>query len=306
MGVADAQADVKLYDLVDIADPSALLAEVHLLVEAIHPDFDFGFMDRIYADAERLFQGEYPGYRSSTTMYHNLQHTVEVFLCSARLLHGAAQEGKTVNARLTELTLASSLLHDVGLIQEETDLEGTGAKYTVGHEQRSIAFMKDYFRKSGRPGFDIHDATKMIDCTCLGVDTAKIAFGGEATKFCAQILGTGDLLAQMADREYLEKLVLLYLEFEEAGLPYDSPRDLLEKTHGFYDMMRGRMDGPLGGVRRFLKAHFAARWDVKEDLYEKSIQANMNYLYLVLEEEQDNYLNKLKRGGIVQRIEPLL
>lgn len=306
MGVADAHADVKLYDLIDVKNPSVLLVEIHHLVETLHPDFDFGFVDRVFADAGRLFQGEYPGYRSSTTMYHNLQHTLEVFLCAARLLHGAARHGVTVSARMTELTLASALMHDVGLIQEESDLEGTGAKYTVGHEQRSIAFLKHYFQKLGRPGFDIHAAAKMIECTCLGVDSAKIAFGDDPTRFCAQILATGDLLAQMADREYLEKLILLYLEFEEAGLPYESPRDLLEKTHGFYEMMCRRMDGPLGGVRRFLEAHFDTRWGVKQDLYEKSIQANMNYLYLVLEEEPENYLNKLKRGGIVQRIEPLL
>ncbi|BBD06838.1 HD domain-containing protein [Desulfovibrio ferrophilus] len=306
MGIADTHADVKLYDLVDVTSPSVLLAEVHTIVETMYPGFDFSFLDKAFADSKRLFRGKYPGYRSSTTMYHNLQHTVEVFLCCARLLHGAAQDNITVNARMMELTLVSSLLHDVGLIQEENDMEGTGAKYTVGHEQRSIAFMKDYFHEAGRPGFDIHDASKMIECTCLGVDATNIAYSDDTTRFCAQILATADLLAQMADREYLEKLMLLYLEFEEAGLPYASPRDLLEKTHGFYAMMVGRMDGPLGGVRRFSLAHFTSKWDVQEDLYDKSIQANMAYLYLVLEEEQDNYLNKLKRGGIVQKIEPLL
>lgn len=306
MGVADAQADVKLYDLVDVTDPSALLEEVHIIVESMYQDFDFDFVDQAYADADRLFQGGYPGYRSSTTMYHNLQHTLEVFLCTARLIHGASREGRDITPRMTELTLVSSLLHDVGLIQEENDLDGTGAKYTVGHEKRSIAFMQEYFQKHDRPGFDIHDASRMIESTCLGLKADEIAYGDRDTRFCAQILATADLLAQMGDREYLEKLLLLYLEFEEAGLPYDSPRDLLEKTHGFYQMMVNRMDGPLGGVRSLARAHFLARWAIDEDLYEKSIQANMSYLYLVLEEDQEGYLEKLKRGGIVQRIVPLL
>jgi len=306
MGVADAQADVKLYDLIDVTVPSVLLNEVHVIVDSLYQGFDHGFVDHAFADAERLFRGEYPGYRSSTTMYHNLQHTLEVFLCVARLIHGAAQEGHAINSRLAELTLVSSLLHDVGLIQEENDLDGTGAKYTVGHEKRSVAFMRDYFQKMGRPGFDIHDVSRMIESTCLGIKADDIDYGEEDTRFCAQILATADLLAQMADREYLEKLLLLYLEFEEAGLPYSSPRDLLEKTHGFYTMMEARMDGPLGGVRRFAGAHFRTRWGVDEDLYDKSIQANMSYLYLVLEEDQDGYLEKLKRGGIVQRIVPLL
>ena len=93
---------------------------------------------------------------------------------------------------------------------------------------------------------------------------------------------------------------------EEAGLPYESPHDLLEKTHGFYDMMISRMDGPLGAMRKFAGPHFSSRWDIQEDLYEKSIQANMSYLYMILDEGRDHYFDKLKRGGIVQKIEPLL
>ncbi|WP_461209222.1 HD domain-containing protein [Desulfocurvus sp. DL9XJH121] len=306
METAHAPGDVKLYDLVDVTDPAALLNEVHITLEMMLPGFDSGFMDAAFADTIRLFKGEFPGFRSSTTRYHNLQHTLEVFLCAARLLHGAFASGIRISPRLAEMTLVSALFHDTGLIQEEDDLEGTGAKYTVGHENRSVAFLKDYFHKADRPGFDIHDASRMIEATCLGLDAEEIPYGGDQTRFCAQVLATADLLAQMADREYLEKLLLLYLEFAEAGLPYESPHDLLEKTHGFYDMMASRMDGPLGGIRKFAAAHFSARWDIPEDLYDKSIEANMSYLYQVIDTGRDRYFDKLKRGGIVQRIVPLL
>lgn len=306
MSTATAREDIKLYDLFDVRNLGALLNEVHVITDMAFPGFDFGFTDAVFADVARLFKGEYPGFRSSTTKYHNLQHTVEVFLAASRLMHGASLSGVALSPRHWELTLVSSLFHDVGLIQEEDDLEGTGAKFTVGHENRSVAFMKDYFREAGRPGFDIHDASRMIECTCLGLDAEAIPYGGDQTRTCAQILATADLLAQMADREYLEKLLLLYLEFAEAGLPYESPHDLLEKTHGFYEMMNSRMDGPLGGIRRHALAHFVARWDIHEDLYDKSIQANMQYLYTVLEQGRERYFDKLKRGGIVERIEPLL
>lgn len=303
---AQAKEDVKLYDLLDVRDPDALLKEVHVVAGLMFPGFDTNFMDAAFEDTMRLFDGEFPGFRSSTTKYHNLQHTLEVFLCTARLLHGAWTTGQKTSARLVEITLVSALFHDAGLIQEEDDLDGTGAKYTVGHEHRSVAFLKEYFRNAGRPGFDIHDASRMIECTCLGLDAEEIPYGADSTRFCAQILATADLLAQMADREYLEKLLLLYLEFAEAGLPYESPHDLLEKTHGFSDMMARRMDGPLGGRRIYARPHFSRRWGVDEDLYDKSIQANMSYLYAVIAQGRDQYFEKLKRGGIVERIAPLL
>lgn len=166
--------------------------------------------------------------------------------------------------------------------------------------------MKTYFREAKRPAMDITDAARIIECTCLGLAADKLDFDSDQARTCGQILATADLLAQMADREYLEKLLLLYLEFAEAGLPYESPHDLLEKTHGFHDMMNNRMDGPLAGMRQYALPHFIHRWDIHEDLYDKSIQANMSYLYTVLEQGRDHYFDKLKRGGIVKKIEPLL
>lgn len=300
-------SDVKLHDLVDCKDPNAALGESLHIASSLHEGFDPTFLTTVFGDVVRLFRGDFPGYRHSTTMYHDLQHTAQVLLCTARLLHGATHSraqtnGWHLSARTIELTLVAALLHDVGLIQEEGDEEGTGAKFTIGHEKRSVQFLKHYLRTHGHPEEDVVYAARMIDATCLGVKADAIDYVGSENEFGAHILATADLLAQMADREYLEKLLLLYLEFEEAGLPYDSPYDLLSKTHGFYELMENRMDGALGGVRRYSRPHFRTRWDIDRDLYADSIQANMEYLYEVLEETPETYLEKLKRGGIVHKV----
>jgi hypothetical protein len=118
-----------------------------------------------------------------------------------------------------------------------------------------------------------------------------------------QVLAAADLLAQMADREYLEKLLLLFLEFQEAGLPYESMFDLLQRTHGFYAMATDRQERILGGVYKYMAPHFAARWDLPRDMYSEAIAQNMVYLKDVLKLGPDNYMSKLKRGGIVQRLQ---
>ncbi|MEW5773430.1 MAG: HD domain-containing protein [Thermodesulfobacteriota bacterium] len=295
-------ATVKLADFVDTSDPQCVLAEVKATARLAHPDLDLKILAAALEDAERLFAGRYPGYRRSNTKYHDLKHTLEVMLATARLLHGAHAAGRRVSPRTMRLGLLAALFHDVGLIQTEDDTVGTGAKYTIGHEKRSVNFVERYLREHAFPEDEIRDIGNIIAGTNLSQKFHEIAFGQDELLLAGQIVAAADLLAQMADREYLEKLLLLYLEFQEAGLPYDSMFDLLQRTHGFYAMATDRQERILGGVYALMAPHFAARWDLPRDLYSESIAQNMSYLKDVLELGPENYMSKLKRGGIVQRL----
>ena len=295
-------ATVKLSDFVDTSDPQAVLNEVKATARMSYPDMEFKFMNSALEDAVKLFGGLYPGYRRSNTKYHDLKHTMEVLLATVRLLHGARAAGRNVSLRTMRLGLLSALFHDVGLIQTDEDTVGTGAKYTIGHEKRSVNFVENYLREHGYPEDEIHDIALAISGTNLGQKFHEIPFDREEMVLAGQILAAADLLAQMADREYLEKLLLLFLEFQEAGLPYESMFDLLQRTHGFYAMATDRQERILGGVYKFMAPHFAARWDLPRDMYSESIAQNMEYLKVVLELGPDNYMSKLKRGGIVQRL----
>ena len=294
----------KLSDLVDTNDPDSVIREVRHIVSLAYVDFDFVFLGQAAADTVRMFNGDYPGYIGCNTPYHDLRHTMDVSLASARLLHGAFVQGEGLGARTVELTLVGALFHDTGLIQAEDDLDGTGAKYTMGHEDRSVAFVKDYFLKKGKTSKDVRDCGHMILCTQLGRNIGEIPFQSPEIETGGKIMATADLLGQMADREYLEKLFLLYEEFQEAGLPYESVYDLLEKTHGFYSMAKGRFSSTLGGVRAYMAAHFRDRWDLDLDLYEYAMAGNMEYLRKVLQEgDRKSYLKKLQRGGIALKVD---
>ena len=125
----------KLADLIRQNSPEAVFDEAEAVLKMIPFDID-GPVSSVLKTVVDLFQGNFSGYRSCNTEYHDLQHTLDTFLAMVRLVHGAFITGRTFSKRSISLGLICSLLHDVGYIQKEDDLVGTGAKYTESHVQR--------------------------------------------------------------------------------------------------------------------------------------------------------------------------
>jgi len=299
--------NVKLYDLPVHGDPKAIFEEVRHVAAMAAGGFDFTPLEKMHQDVVALFDGRFPGYRASNAKYHDLEHTDSVVLASVRVMHGLALRGEPVEPRDAALVITAALLHDVGLIQTADDLEGTGAKYAIGHEERSVAFARTYLASQGWTPEDIEDCARLIRYTNLNLPVEKIAFPDEKTKRLAQIVASADLLAQMADRTYLEKLLLLFKEFDEAGIPgFDSELDLLKKTGEFYEgVAKRRLRGPLENVAKTVRFHFAYRWSIDRDLYLEAIENNIDYLKEVLakcEETADCVFSYFKRGGIVGKL----
>jgi hypothetical protein len=295
---------IRIYDLVDPRRPGQVRRELFDLLGMLHAPPSFRELERALGDVERLFSGEYPGYRASNTKYHDLEHTLSVLLAVARLLHGAHVSGERYASRSVEMLVLASLFHDVGLIQAEDDRDGTGAKYTIGHEERSEAFMRAYLEQTGYPRRDITDCAHMIGCTQLGRPLESIPFRSEEVATLGKFLASADLLAQMADRAYLEKLLLLFQEFQEGGVPgFATERELLEKTGDFYELMvKKRFENDLDNVNRFLRPHFRERHGLDVDLYQQSIDNNIAYLQNVLEENGHAYRQQLRRACVVDNL----
>jgi hypothetical protein len=66
---------------------------------------------------------------------------------------------------------------------------------------------------------DIRDCSHIIRCTVLPLPLQNIPFHSDEIRAVGKILGSAYWIAQMADKNYLERLPLLFLEFEEAGMP---------------------------------------------------------------------------------------
>lgn len=293
-----------LYDYIDPIDGECVRREVALVFTHFFPEEHCLLFERAFLDVQHLFEGKYEGYRASNTRYHDFEHTCSVVLADARLIYGALADGNEISFESALKGVLSALFHDVGLIQTEDDTVGTGAKYTVGHEERSIQFMRQNLKDVLEPD-DIEDIADCIRCTTLSMPPHRIAFRTDEIRFMGNILGTADLLAQIADRYYLEKLLLLFEEFQEARLPgYDTAYELLTKTRTFYrDVARPRLDRDFGKARRFMRSYFKSRWNVDHDFYDEAIHRNLDYLDTILAESRgdlDVFLSRLRRGGFVK------
>ena len=295
--------DLQLSNLIPMESPEAVLQEAIVILDLISPDFDAVPVDSAFKATVNLFNGKYPGYRACNTEYHNLHHTIDTFLAMARLIHGAVLDGETFTGRQILLGLVTALLHDAGYIQEEHDTEGTGSKYTASHVQRSMDFLERHGSELGLSYEEIVEGRAIILCTDLAVDISTIEFASAKGELLGKMLGSADILAQMADRTYLEKLMFLYHEFKEAGIgDYESEVDLLRKTLAFYDFIAWRLKTTLDAIDRFMSSHFTLRWSIKENLYHVAIEKQKKHLRKIMEIPNSDPRNHLKRDGIVDKI----
>lgn len=285
-----------LADLVDAGKPKLVLKEVHRTLAGILEKDDLLRLDQVFADVQRLFAGRYPGYSECNTRYHDLEHTTDTLLAMARLLHGASEAGRAIDRRTILLGLVSTLLHDTGYIQTDDDREGTGAKYTASHIFRSINFAREYLpsRQYSRAEYPV--CRNALLCTGINNRIGKIAFRTEDEALIGKMLGTSDLLGQMASCRYLEKLPYLYQELVEGEvLKHVRVYDFLKDTAAFYHATLERFANELGGVSGYMRDHFRARWRIDRDLYREAIEENISYLGSVLRSHPTDYLPLLKR-----------
>ena len=278
-------------------DDKALDSDIRAVIALLFPDYDHSLYERAFADVVRLHKGDYPGYRASNTAYHDLGHTLTVTLACARLMHGIHMERAAFTRTHLTIGLLAALFHDVGYIQAADDTEGTGAKYTEVHVDRSVEFVRSYLSGLGLSQRFIRDVENAIRCTDLAQPLDRLAFSSPETRLIGCALGSADILAQMADETYVEKLPKLYLEFEEAGTTeYASEYDLIQDTFSFHSAMQERLTGALDNVAATARGHFLAHWGVDKDLYALSIEKNLRYLDTVLAEHGPGYNTMLRRS----------
>ncbi len=292
-----------LCDLVQMNSPESVLKEVLVILRLIFPAWNANSVSSAFFSTVNLYEGRYPGYQACNTLYHDLNHITDTFLAMARMIHGAMIEGASFSDRQIILGLIASLLHDAGYIQEAHDNKGTGSKYTAIHVKRSMDFFKNHGEKFGISKEEIADGRSMIHCTDLAADISSIPFLSKKAELLGKMLGAADLLAQMSDRKYLEKLLLLYYEFDEGNVgDFESEVDILRKTVGFYDLVSQRLKTVLDGVDRFLAPHFASRWNIRVNLYDEAIRNQQDYLNKILEHPDSDPRDFLRRERIVGKV----
>jgi len=293
----------KLSDLINHSDPQSILTEVQTSLNDGFPEFSLDLVVTAFEDIVALYEGRNPEFQACSTGYHNLEHTTDTFLAMARLLHGGAVLGETFSADNVATALISALFHDSGYLQEITDTEGTGAKHTLDHEERSAAFFERYGQSVGLSTDDLRLGRLLILSTDLSKSNTEVEDRSPTITLLCRLMVASDLLAQMAERNYLEKLLFLYREFQEAGIEkYPNELDLLNKTIGFYDFIDQRLEHTADQIDRFLVAHFTKRWQIPVNLYREAISRQKKYLESILSRSDTDPRDRLRRGGIVEAI----
>lgn len=288
--------------LVQMDSPEEVYEEALHTLGMFLPPERISRLGKVFNHTVALYNGRIPGYRECNTGFHDLRHTTDVFLAMARLLHGMSLAGCALPDDMVEPTVASSLMHDTGYIQRMDDDDGTGGQYTLAHIGRSADYALNYLPNAGFSDAEASLVANMIMATSVTVEFPKLNLAGSTEMNAGKALFIADLVGQMADRIYLEKLLYLYREFMEASIPgYQSEEDLLEKTLDFYRTVWKKLIDEAEYDTQHMRAHFRERWGDDRDLYSRAIQNNMAYLNKILTEHAgERYREHLKREGLVR------
>lgn len=291
----DRRNDYDVTDTVQVSNPRAVRDAVRELYSETFPGAPFDKLWLAFYDFERLFTGHYPGYLGCDTTYHDMQHTLDMTLALARLVAGyerSSEPGDRLGPARAQMAIITSLFHDAGYIRHrERDRDfSNGAEFTLLHVSRSADFLRRYLPEVGL-GKDAAVASMIVHFTGYELDLDNIELEDPRDSICGHLLGTADLIAQMADRCYLEKCRdRLYKEFvlggiavENAGpgeysVRYESGNDLLRKTPGFYkDVLKTRLQAKFNRAYRYIEVLYDGR-----NPYVEAIRINMSHLARVL------------------------
>ena len=144
----------------------------------------------------------------------------------------------------------------------------------------------------------------MVAVTSENIHIDDIPFLLAADSTAGICLLKADLLGQMSDRMYLERLLLLYREFLEAGHNrFGSEDELLSSTPGFIEMVIDRILNEEQGATCNMRLHCLSRWDIDEDVYMSAARRNRLYIDRIISDQISPIRSALKRGGIVERLE---
>ena len=296
---------MQLSGLIDTSKPKNVLGEVRRIFSYHYPQKHFSEVVKCYTLIVDLFQGRFPGYKACNTEYHNLSHTLDALLATSRLIDGYFIKREKMSLPLTLNLLKAALLHDTGYIQEEWDTDGTGAKYTTNHVERSISFLVKHGDFFAIDKGDVAVISRIINSTGLSVDMTAIPFESKHEEIAGTMLGTADLLGQMSDRVYLEKLLFLYYEFKEAGIQgFNTEFDIIRKTVDFYELAKSKFKNDYVSMYRYAKYHFKERFDVDKNLYIRAINRHITYLKKIISDDTTNFRHKLKRAPWVHEDVP--
>jgi hypothetical protein len=290
--------DYDVTNTVQVSSTAAVKGAVGNLFAAAWPGESFDRVAFAFEEFARLFTGRMPGYHGVDTVYHDLQHSLDITLAMARLMVGyerSVEPSERFGAERAIMALVTSLFHDAGYIREFDDRTHlNGAEFTLYHVTRSARFLARFLPTIGMESW-VPTATRVVHYTGYEVELSQLQLPDPRDRKLGHLLGTADLIAQMADRCYLEKCRdRLYPEFVLGGIAavpgtngalkvrYSSGLDLLRQTPRFVRETRvQRLEGEFEHAYRYMEVLFDGK-----NPYVEAIERNLGFLDRVLRTER--------------------
>jgi hypothetical protein len=191
---------------------------------------------------------------NSDALYHNVEHTIFVTLVGQEILRGRHIKEGGVSCEDWLHFHISLLCHDIGYVRgvcradrPEQNLYATGiGKEMISppagasdgcmapyHVDRGKLFVQERF--GGHKLIDAEILKENIELTRFPVPADE---DHKATGNYPGLVRAADLIGQLSDPRYLQKIPALFYEFEEMGtnkfLGYKTPGDLRAKYPSFY------------------------------------------------------------------------
>src|SRR6204780_1339816 len=297
------RSDFDVSNTVQVSSPAAVLAAVKTLYKETWPQTSLQPLEHAFDHFEELFAGLVPGYFGVDTVYHDRQHTLDITLALARLIVGYERQ-QHPPARLggerAVVGIITGLFHDVGYLRRTNEGESrNGAEFTRTHVARGARFVANYLPVVGLEPW-VPVATQIVHFTGYEVPFSQISVPDPRDIALGHMLSTADMIAQMADRCYLEKCRdRLYAEFVLGGvaLPfsegypqvkYASGLDLLRQTPEFVSDVRAkRLDGDFRAAYRYLEILYGG-----SNPYMEAIDRNIEFLRQGLRSENWQLLRR--------------
>jgi hypothetical protein len=291
--------NTRLTTLFDTGMTNDPLDEILALTVQTNRNADLEFIQQIHNHIKDVFSGVSPGFQASSTKYHDLRHTQSVVLATIRLFHGLMLNNLRLPSHVIEQTLLSAYFHDTGLLLQTSETADSGASYTKFHEARSIMFLNQYLESRKAPKSFHENCATIIKFTNLRIDPNTLQVTSDEIRIGGQVLGSADILAQMANRYYLERLPLLFQEHLTGGIrEHATPLDLMRHTvHFFQNVIEKRLQETFGNISQSMRTHFLNRWQIDQDLYRINIDNNIGYLNKIITDctVEIKYLEKYLR-----------
>jgi hypothetical protein len=313
------------YDVTDrirTTDLKQVSGEVTRLYRDLYDGAHSQPIERAFADIGRFYRGDNPDFRPCDTEYHDIQHVLDVTLAMARLMDGYERSRKATRSRVGDsprlpaacfsLGVVTALFHDFGYLRRRSDQRHQyGAEYTLTHVTRGSKHLHRYLPRVGLKRYASAGAT-LVHFTGYERPAETIPVNDKLMRRVGHMLGTADIIAQMADRCYLEKCRdRLYPEFVLGGLArkklsggrtqviFTSGDDLVRKTPGFYMNAAKRLDLQLARAYEYAEHHFKG-----QNLYLEEIHKNVRYAKAVGEAPRNRTLRRAPPSTLKKGVEP--